>query len=490
MSESAGRLPLEFPGPGSARLFADKGLARRAASGDQRAFAAIYRRHHQELYRYCRAILNDPDDAEDALQATMVKALRALPGEEREIALKPWLFRIAHNEAISLIRARKPGTALDPEQPDLRPAVEEQAATRERLRELVEDLEQLPERQRGSLVMRELSGLSFDEIGRVFSIQPAGAKQAVYEARVALQEIAEGHEMECDLVKEAISAQDRRVLRGRRIRAHLRGCPACRDFDAAIERRRSDLSALAPPLALPAALATLQAVLGGGQAGGGAAVAGAGASATVAGAGALGGGIGGGIAVKAAVAVLAAATVAGGAAGISRVVDPGGSPGPDRGRELSAPAPANVPPAAAPAERAAGSAAGSTGSEARGDGGGHDRGSGQSHGHHHGGASATPGNSQGHGQATAPGQTTTPGNSPAAPPGQTQTQPGQSQSSSSGSQASATGQAHSSAAGSQASATGQAHGGGTATAPGQTGTSPGHSGTAGDSAAYAPGQLK
>jgi RNA polymerase sigma factor (sigma-70 family) len=486
MSESAGRLPLELPGSGGARLFGDGSLARRAASGDQRAFAAIYRRHHQELYRYCLAILNDPDDAEDALQATMVKALRALPGEEREITLKPWLFRIAHNEAISLIRARRAGIALDPEQPDPGLAVEQQAATRERLRELVADLEQLPDRQRGALVMRELSGLSFDEIGRVFSIRPAAAKQAVYEARVALQEIAEGHAMECDLVKEAVSAQDRRVLRSRRIRAHLRGCQACSDFDAAIGRRRSDLSALAPPLALPAALATLQAVLGGGGAGGGgAAAATAGAGATVAGAGTLGSGI----AVKAAVAVLAAATVAGGAAEVSRMVDPGGSPNPPRARELSVPAPASVPPAFTPAEPAAGSASGSAGPGARGEVGGRDRGTGQGRRHRHGDATAVSGNSQGHGHATAPGQTTTPGNSPPPPPGQTRTPPGQSQSSSAGSQASASGQAHSSAAGSQASASGQAHGGGNTTAPGQTATTPGATDTAGNSAS-APGHQK
>src|SRR5258705_509903 len=77
---------------------------RRAARGDREAFAAIFDRHQQDLYRYCVAILGDPDDAQDALQNTMVRALRALPGERREIALKPWLYRIAHNEAIELRR--------------------------------------------------------------------------------------------------------------------------------------------------------------------------------------------------------------------------------------------------------------------------------------------------------------------------------------------------------------------------------------------------
>ena len=127
--------------------------------GDRRAFETIFRRHHRELYRYCRAILGDPQEAEDALQSTMLKALRALPGERREISLKPWLFRVAHNEAIGILRARRSPVELDPEQVDIRGGVTERAEARERLRLLVADLAALPERQRGALVMRELSGL-------------------------------------------------------------------------------------------------------------------------------------------------------------------------------------------------------------------------------------------------------------------------------------------------------------------------------------------
>ena len=68
---------------------ADERLARRAQRGDERAFAAIFERYHQRLYRYCLGILANPEDAQDALQNTMVRALRALPGEERSISLKP-----------------------------------------------------------------------------------------------------------------------------------------------------------------------------------------------------------------------------------------------------------------------------------------------------------------------------------------------------------------------------------------------------------------
>ena len=241
--------------------------------GDRRAFATVFRRHHRELYRYCRAILGNAEEAEDALQSTMVKALRALPGETREIALKPWLFRVAHNEAIGLLRARRPSVELDPEQVDRADGVDEQAETRERLRRLVGDLGELPDRQRGALVMRELNGIGFAEIGAAFGISEAAAKQTVYEARTSLHRMAEGREMACEPVREAISSEDRRRLRSRRIRAHLRECADCRDFESSIAQRRADLAVLAPPIALPAALAALHGALGGGAtAGGGAAV--------------------------------------------------------------------------------------------------------------------------------------------------------------------------------------------------------------------------
>ena len=87
----------------------------RAAKGDRRAFEAIFQRYHQDLYRFCLAMVGNPQDAQDALQNTMVKVLRALPGEQREIKLKPWLYRIARNEAIEILRRRRDDAELEPE---------------------------------------------------------------------------------------------------------------------------------------------------------------------------------------------------------------------------------------------------------------------------------------------------------------------------------------------------------------------------------------
>jgi RNA polymerase sigma factor (sigma-70 family) len=265
------------------RLLSDERLARRAVGGDERAFAAIFRRYHQSLYRYCLAIVGNPEDAQDALQNTMAKVLRALPGEEREIELKPWLYRIAHNESIDLLRRRRETRELDVEQIAPGYGLAEDAATRERLRGLIADLKELPDRQREVLVMRELSGLEFEEIGAALSTSGAVARQALYEARQSLRQMEEGREMSCATVTKALSDGDGRVARRRDIRSHLRACADCRAFRDEIKSRRRDFAPLAP-LPAVAAAGMLQGLLGGshGAAGGGlAATIGGGAAKTI-----------------------------------------------------------------------------------------------------------------------------------------------------------------------------------------------------------------
>src|SRR4051812_31596009 len=148
-------------------------LAVAASRREQRAFERIFKRYHQEIYRYCLSILRRKEDAEDALQATMAAALRSLPGEQREIALRPWLFRVAHNESITLLRQRRPTAELGEEADPVIESTEAEVAGRERLRELVGDLQGLPERQSSALVMRELNGLDYDEIGEALSCSGA-----------------------------------------------------------------------------------------------------------------------------------------------------------------------------------------------------------------------------------------------------------------------------------------------------------------------------
>ena len=292
LSKSPARSPLM-------RTRSDAQLTKLASRGSRAAFTTIYERHHQALYRYCRTILGNDHDALDALQSTMASAYEALAGETRDIALKPWLFRIAHNEAISLVRKRRPESDLDSAAAVAAPELDPE--TRMRAQRLFTDLELLTERQRASLVMRELSGLEFSDIGEALDTTAQGAKQSVYEARMALVDLERGREMSCDEICGRISADDRRRRHSRVVRSHLKTCKSCSDFAGQLDSRRETLAAIAPPLAAPVALGLLHGILGGGGGGGGIAAGGGGAAL----------GFGGGIAVKAATVAIVAAGAGG-----------------------------------------------------------------------------------------------------------------------------------------------------------------------------------
>jgi RNA polymerase sigma factor (sigma-70 family) len=253
-------------------VFADERLARLVGKGNERAFAAIYERYHQRLYRYCGAILHDDQDAQDALQSTLALAFAALQRGQRYAPLRPWLFRIAHNEAISVIRRRSGAAQLSETRERAGPSAEEQAGERARLALLVKDLQELPERQRGALVMRELSGLSHEEIAIALGTSVGAAKQSIFEARQALLEFGEGRSMACEDIRRTVSEGDGRALRGRRVRAHLRDCTSCATFASAILARKADLHSLSSPLppVLAAGLLARLCGLGSGHGAGGA----------------------------------------------------------------------------------------------------------------------------------------------------------------------------------------------------------------------------
>jgi RNA polymerase sigma factor (sigma-70 family) len=228
-------------------LLGDERLARSVARGDEGAFATIYDRYHQRLYRYCYSLLRDRDDAYDALQSTLANAFAALQAGRRDAPLRPWLFRIAHNEAITAMRLRGRDLHSGDVAESCVPSAEDRAGERARLALLVKDLQELPERQRSVLLMRELSGLSYRDIAIALGVSAHTVKHTLFAARRSLGECEEGRAMVCEDVRWSISQNEGRVLP--RARAHLRDCAHCAAFAAAIPARRADLQLLAPPLA-------------------------------------------------------------------------------------------------------------------------------------------------------------------------------------------------------------------------------------------------
>ena len=226
----------------------DDWLGRRVSSGDRQAFSVLYERYRDPLYRYCRFLLRSDADANDAVQSTFMRAFEALQRGQRDAPLRPWLFRIAHNEAMSLLRQRKATEAVvDLLQWHAR-TVEDRSREREDVGSLFADLWLLPESARGALVLRELVGLSHAEIAVTQGTTVSSVKHAIFEARRALMDFAGGRQMDCRQVRQAILEDDRRVLRSRKIRAHLRSCAACDRFAAAGSRQSRSLSAVAPSI--------------------------------------------------------------------------------------------------------------------------------------------------------------------------------------------------------------------------------------------------
>jgi RNA polymerase sigma factor (sigma-70 family) len=253
----------------AAAASASVALARRAGAGDHDAFAVLYARYAPRLEAYCRSIVRHDEDARDALQAAMTNAFVALRrrGGGGELVVRPWLYRIAHNEAVNVLRRRRPAAELSEHVPDAALEPPAQALLREELGATVASIRALPDRLAHPLLLRELSGLSYGEVATVLGTSPEVVRKAVFEARLALAADRAALDEDCATIRETLSGGDGRRRRARRMRSHLRVCAACRDWDRAERERRRRLAAF--PIAGASAWAWLAGVLGLG--GGGAA---------------------------------------------------------------------------------------------------------------------------------------------------------------------------------------------------------------------------
>ena len=185
----------------------DGDLAGRIAAGDARAFERLYDRHRAEISRYCATLVRNPQDAEEAFQLTMLAAYRALSaGRGPRGALRPWLFRIAHNECVNLLRNRPPVEELTDRHP-VAGLLQERVEARETLRQLSDDIAALPLRQRAAFVLHRIEGLPHAAVGEALGTTPLGARQLLHEARTTLDEFHAGRALACDDVRVRIGAR-------------------------------------------------------------------------------------------------------------------------------------------------------------------------------------------------------------------------------------------------------------------------------------------
>lgn len=227
------------------RLAADDRLVAFVRRGDTAAFEVLYERHCRGLLSFCVYMLGSRHDAEDAVQATFASAYRALRADGKPVALRPWLFTIARNDCLSIMRRRRPTVELNGELA-LRGDPLRELELREEVRHMLDGMRELPERQRAALVLAELHGLSQVEIGDVLGVEPDQVKAYVYQARSNLISAKRAREADCEEIREELAtARGAALLRGR-LRRHVRSCADCRVYADGIARQRHQLSALLP----------------------------------------------------------------------------------------------------------------------------------------------------------------------------------------------------------------------------------------------------
>jgi RNA polymerase sigma-70 factor (ECF subfamily) len=176
--------------PTAYRSASDEELVDLVRSGDDRAFAEIHARYQPRLVGFARQLLGGAHhDAEEVVQDAFVRALRALRADDREIALKAWLYTIVRNRALDVLRRPAHTTDLEPHAAvlcDRGADPVEHALRDEELATLLADLKRLPERQRTALVMHELGGASHRAIGERLAVTTGGSKALVSRARAGL----------------------------------------------------------------------------------------------------------------------------------------------------------------------------------------------------------------------------------------------------------------------------------------------------------------
>src|SRR4051794_15569236 len=157
---------------------------RSSAIAEPVSFDALVALHRPALLRYARRILGDPTRAEDAVQQTFLDAYVALAGGTEVRAVKPWLYRIAHNTSLNLLRDRVAVAAeLTDDVIGAAPSAAADAESRERLHDVLAAVQALPPRQRDAIVLRELEGRSYDEIARALQVGDGAVRQLLNRAR-------------------------------------------------------------------------------------------------------------------------------------------------------------------------------------------------------------------------------------------------------------------------------------------------------------------
>ena len=301
------------------RLQSDERLIALTRKGNNAAFEALVARYQSRLLAFCRHMLGSREDAEDVLQEVFAASFNAMLADDRPINVRPWLYRIARNRSLNHLRRH---TAIGVDSMDVHLSeggitTADKVHKREEFRQLIGDVQELPETQRTALLLREIDALSYEQIAEAMETTIPSVKSLLVRARVSLAEMSEARQLTCDEVREELGeVAEGLVKMSPPVRRHLRSCDRCSNFRKQLRETNKALAAVMPVGPLLFLKKVLLAHLGTTASAGGA------ATATTAAAGGASAGVVsasvGAVASKAAAGLAAAAIVTAGAVEVKR----------------------------------------------------------------------------------------------------------------------------------------------------------------------------
>ncbi len=243
VSGAHGRSPL-------LRLQSDERLIALVRRGNHSAFEVLVGRYQSRLLSFCRHMLGSREDAEDVLQEVFAAAFNAILADERPINARPWLYRIARNRSLNHLRRVQPigVDSMDVHLSEHGTTTADKVDKREQFRELIADVQQLPETQRTALLLREIDALSYEQIAEAMETTIPSVKSLLVRARVSLAEAAEARQLNCEDVRIELGeiAEGLRRRTTPPVRRHLRTCERCTTFRTELRATSKALALLMP----------------------------------------------------------------------------------------------------------------------------------------------------------------------------------------------------------------------------------------------------
>jgi RNA polymerase sigma-70 factor (ECF subfamily) len=165
----------------------DGDLVSRSARGDESAFKELLDRHQGAVYGFARRFLKDAQEAEEIAQEVFLRLYRTAGTYRCQASLRSYLFRIAKNLCIDVLRKKRPEPMAEPpETTDGRTAFE-QVAEAQSLQRLLEALDRLPDNQRAAILLRHDQGMRYEEIAESLNLTVSAVDSLLVRARRTLR---------------------------------------------------------------------------------------------------------------------------------------------------------------------------------------------------------------------------------------------------------------------------------------------------------------